>query len=115
MDKFGGGHQADALCLRLWQNFAQSLERCRVRVADRDGFAFFACAAQGQLKLFPDGGHFGDIIEERDVSKGGAHAKILRGFVSHSGGSGAAVHVEKLMVAQDWHQFVHKSSVGGGL
>ena len=64
MDEFGGEHQADALRLCLWQNFAQRLERRGVRMADGHGLALFASAAQRQFELFADRGHFGDVVEE---------------------------------------------------
>ncbi len=67
MHEFGGQHQADALLLCMWQNFAQSLERRRMRMADRHSLTLFAGAAQRQFELFADRGHFGHVVEERDV------------------------------------------------
>ena len=90
----------DVLRLCLRQNFAESLKRCGVRMADRYGLALFTGAAQSQFELFTDRGQFGDVIEERDVAESRANSEVLRRIVSHRSGGGAAVHVEEVAVAQ---------------
>ncbi len=77
MDEFGYEDEADSLRLRARQDFTQRLKRCGVRVADRDGLALFASAAQRQFQLLAHGRNFCDIIQERNVSKGGANPETL--------------------------------------
>src|SRR5713101_6181612 len=61
VDEFGGKHQADALRLRVRQNFAESLERRGVRMTDGHSFALFMGASQCQFELFVDRGYFGNV------------------------------------------------------
>ena len=72
-------------------------------VADGDGFAFFARAAERQFELFAHCGNFGDIIEERNIAKAGAHAVALGGVKRNGGRCCAAVDIEELAFAQERH------------
>ena len=84
-------------------------------MADRQGVALFARAAQRQFKLFADRGHFCDVVEKRDIAEGGANSVVLRRVVSHGSGGCAAVHIKKMTIAQHGHQLVHQRGVGGRL
>src|SRR5258708_13366890 len=95
MGELRGVHQEDALLLCLRQNFAQSLERRGVRMANGHGLALFAGAAQRQFELFADRGHFGDVVEEGDISEGRANSEVLRRFVSYSRGGWGGVGVKE--------------------
>jgi len=46
---------------------------------------------------------FRDIIEKRNIAKSGAHAEALRRVIGNGGGSGTAVDVEELAIAQHRH------------
>ena len=73
-------HQTYASLLGLRQDFTQSLERRRMRMSDRDGFALFPGPTQRQFDLFAHCRDFRQIVEERHVAECGANAKVLRRF-----------------------------------
>ena len=115
MDEFGYEDEAYSLRLRVRQDLAQSLKRCGVRMPDRDGLALFASAAQRQLQLLAHGRDLRDIIEERNVSKGGANPEALCGIKSYCRRCSPAIHIEEMPVAQDRHEFIHERGIGSGL
>src|SRR5258708_39646859 len=84
-------------------------------MADRHGFALFASAAQRQFELFANRGHFGHVVQERDVSEGGANPKLLRRIVGYRSGGGMAVDVEEVMGAPERPQLRLQVEVAGGL
>jgi hypothetical protein len=49
VDELGGEYEPHSLGLRFGENFSQSLKRCGMGMADGDGLAFFASAAQGEF------------------------------------------------------------------
>ena len=86
-----------------------------MRVADGDGLAFFAGAAERQFELFAHSGYLGDIVQEGNIAEAGAHAVTLRGVKGHGGGGGAAVDVKKIVLTEDGHKLGHERRIGGGL
>ena len=115
MDELGSEDQTHTLGLRCGENFAQSSKSGRVSMTNRDGFSFLTRAPQRQLDLPADRSDLRDVIEERDVAESGSHPETLRRIVRHGRRSGAAVHVEKLVFAQNRHEFGHQRRIGGGL
>src|SRR5204863_170214 len=69
-------------------------------------------AAKRQFKLLTNRGHLGDVVEEWDVTEGGANPEVLRCIIGQRSGGCAAVHVEEVPVVQYRHQFVHQCGIG---
>ena len=78
-----------------------------MRMPDGNSHALFLCIPKSQLKLFANGGNFGDIVEEGDVPKTGADTHALGGVEGYGGCSGTAVHVEQVPLQKHRHQLFH--------
>ena len=83
-------------------------------MADRDGVVFLSRLAQRDPELAGDRANLSNIVEKRNVAGGGGNAGAARGVERDGCGCCAAVDVEKFVLAQDGHEFVHERGVGGG-
>src|SRR5437879_13341410 len=54
-----GRKQGDDLCLRLWENFAQSLECRRMRLGNGQGYVFLVGDTKGHYVRYVEGSFFG--------------------------------------------------------
>jgi len=85
-----------------------------VRVADGDGFTFFARFLEGQFQLPANSAGFLNIIEKWHIPKSTTNTCRL-GLLIGCGGSGsAAINKEKMVGTEEWHKVGHELRVRGG-
>ena len=114
MDQIGGVDEVNALSFGLGQEFGKGAQRFRVRMADGNGFVFFARLFEGKLNLAANGGDLLNIIEKRHISESAGHTGGLGAIVGDGSGGGAAVNKEKMVGAEKGHKFGHEARIGSG-
>lgn len=114
VDQVGGVDQADALGLRLGQELGEHAKGFGVGVADSDGLVLLPGFLESQLQLVANRAVFLNIIEKGNIAISAGNTGGLRPDVGNGGGSSAAIDEEKMMRAEQWHEFSHKLRIGRG-